>query len=354
MPLRKSIVATTDLSIYVVDVTPEGQVVTGGSSYDDSGVQNRIDVYDLSGKGNKLVPYTSLSMESFRSNDISLAVHPSSSIIAVGLSVPAPSSAGKDCKILDLTGSSIVPRLAVRINSSSQSEYTQTITRFSASGKYLIAGFNDGKIAVLRYPSMTGLFPPLTIGEILDVDLQTHCGEEVLAVASPKTIRLINVRTGAVIEVIESPMLNQTTAGTFAACRFGRHSSRGYLYAVVNVTSNHKSGAFICLWQLGKRIHSTLRKGKTASVTRSPITAFNMSSDGSLLTYAAEDNSIGVINASTLQPVYRLRNAHENPIFTITMSSDNSFIASAAGNQLRVTPLPNTISKGNSFELIPN
>jgi WD40 repeat protein len=70
------------------------------------------------------------------------------------------------------------------------------------------------------------------------------------------------------------------------------------------------------------------------------------SSDGSLLTYAAEDLSIGVINASTLQPVYRLRNAHQNPIFTITMSSDNSFIASAAGNQLRVTPLPKTISKG--------
>jgi WD40 repeat protein len=72
------------------------------------------------------------------------------------------------------------------------------------------------------------------------------------------------------------------------------------------------------------------------------------SSDGSLLTYAAEDLSIGVINASTLQPVYRLRNAHENPIFTITVSTDNSFIASAAGNQLRVTPLPKTVSKGNN------
>lgn len=95
----------------------------------------------------------------------------------------------------------------------------------------MIAGFNDGKIAVLRYPSMTGLFPPLTIGEILDVDLQTHCGEEVLAVASPKTIRLINVRTGAVIEVIESPMLNQTTAGTFAACRYGLFSITSIRYA---------------------------------------------------------------------------------------------------------------------------
>lgn len=77
------------------------------------------------------------------------------------------------------------------------------------------------------------------------------------------------------------------------------------------------------------------------------------SSDGSLLTYAAEDLSVGVINASTLQPVYRLRNAHQNPIFTITMSSDNSFIASAAGNQLRVTPLPKTISKGKVRVLGP-
>ena len=65
-----------------------------------------------------------------------------------------------------------------------------------------------------------------------------------------------------------------------------------------------------------------------------------------MLSYAAEDLSIGVINASTLQPVYRLQNAHQSPIFTVTMSSDNSFMASAAGNQLRVTPLPKSISKG--------
>jgi hypothetical protein len=83
----------------------------------------------------------------------------------------------------------------------------------------LIAGFDDGKLAVLRYPSMAGMFPPLSVGEILDLDAQTHCNEELLAVASSKAIQLINVRTGATIEVIESPMLNQTTAGTFAACR---------------------------------------------------------------------------------------------------------------------------------------
>jgi hypothetical protein len=83
----------------------------------------------------------------------------------------------------------------------------------------LIAGFDDGKLAVLRYPSMTGLFPPLAAGEILDVDLQTHCDEELLAVASSSAIQLINVRTGATIEMIESPTLNQTMAGTFVACR---------------------------------------------------------------------------------------------------------------------------------------
>jgi hypothetical protein len=42
MPLKKSISTTTDLSIYVVDVTPDGQLVTGGSVYQDSDVQNRI------------------------------------------------------------------------------------------------------------------------------------------------------------------------------------------------------------------------------------------------------------------------------------------------------------------------
>ncbi|GAB5593968.1 hypothetical protein Unana1_08868 [Umbelopsis nana] len=173
MPLKKLTTSNTDLSTYVVDVTPDGQLVVAGSVYQDSSVQNRI-----------------------------------------------------------------------------------TITRFSASGQYLIAGFSDGKLAVLRYPSMTSLFPPLTVGEILDVDIQTIHNEELLAVASSKAIQLINVRTGATIEVIQSPMLNQTTAGTFAACR---------------------------------------------------------------------------------------------PVFTITISADNSFMASAAGKQLRVTPLRKSISKGFDY-----
>jgi hypothetical protein len=94
-------------------------------------------VYDFLGKGSKLSPYTSLSLESYQSNDISLAVHPSTSIIAVGLSVPQPSSAAKDIVYLDMYDDdlycasayvcivSIVPRLAVRINSSSSHQYTQ-------------------------------------------------------------------------------------------------------------------------------------------------------------------------------------------------------------------------------------
>ncbi|KAG2183424.1 hypothetical protein INT43_006430 [Umbelopsis isabellina] len=346
MPLKKPNVVTGDLSIYAVDFAPDGRLVTGGGVYQDSSVQNRIDVYDFSGKVNKLSPSTSLSLESFQCNAISLAVHPSSSMLAVGLSVPQSSSAAKDCKILDITETSIVPRLAVRTNSNSDHQYTQIITRFSASGKHLIAGFDDGKLAVLRYPSMAGMFPPLTVGEILDLDVQTHCNEELLAVASSKAIQLINVRTGATIEVIESPMLNHTTAGTFAACSFGRMNHRGYLYTVINVRSKNKSGAFICLWKLGKRIHSSIRQDKSASVTRSPITAFNMSADGSLIAFACEDLSLGLIDASTLQPIYRVRNAHTSPIFTISLSMDKDYIASAAGKQLRVAPLPKSISTG--------
>lgn len=42
MPLKKSTTSNTDLSTYVVDVTPDGQLVVAGSVYQDSSVQNRI------------------------------------------------------------------------------------------------------------------------------------------------------------------------------------------------------------------------------------------------------------------------------------------------------------------------
>lgn len=48
--------------------------------------------------------------------------------------------------------------------------------------------------------------------------------------------------------------------------------------------------------------------------------------------------------------MYHVRNAHQSPAFTITISPDNSFIASAAGKQLRITQLPKSISKGKSVQ----
>lgn len=167
--------------------------------------------------------------------------------------------------------------------------------------------------------------------------------------------------------------------------RFGRGSTAGFFYTVVNATpkpgakakpSDRKS--FVSQWD-GK----TWKLIKTRAISQRPLTAFEIScvsprslcrlrrhehshsANGEMLAYASSDLSVGVVNAKNLQvrkssrsrsdvvgltraqPVLTILRAHEFPATTLKWSPSGDLVVSAsADNSVRCIstsgPLPSS------------
>ncbi|RUP49808.1 hypothetical protein BC936DRAFT_141387 [Jimgerdemannia flammicorona] len=97
---------------------------------------------------------------------------------------------------------------------------SQKVARFSRDGKYLVTGTTDGRLTVLRYPSFKAAFPPINLDkkEVLDADVDA-ASDRIVAVTA-KTLRLMAVKDGRVLQTIDNPTLNKKTTCEFRACRW--------------------------------------------------------------------------------------------------------------------------------------
>jgi prolactin regulatory element-binding protein len=91
------------------------------------------------------------------------------------------------------------------------------VTRFSRSGNYLVTGFSDGKISVLRTKDWKLVFPSLRFKNVQDVDFDIN--EQHVAVATSTALIILTVEDGTIVQVIDSPKLNKSTVCEIRACR---------------------------------------------------------------------------------------------------------------------------------------
>lgn len=127
------------------------------------------------------------------------------------------------------------------------------------------------------------------------------------------------------IQTIERPVLKKELACTFRAgksvpvvpcsassqgspaprrSRFGRKATKNNIYTIVNAAPavrSRKAGpgekkSFVSMWDA-----KTWKLVKTRVVSQRPLTAFDISADGSLLAYGSSDLSVGVLDALTLR-----------------------------------------------------
>ncbi|CAO1616337.1 unnamed protein product [Parajaminaea phylloscopi] len=117
--------------------------------------------------------------------------------------------------------------------------------------------------------------------------------------------------------------------------------SEGKLFTVVNAkasgkTRGAKRKSFLTAWSL-----STWELIETRQLAEKPVTVFDISPCGRYLAYGSSDLSIGVINARTLRPVFRILDAHSFPPTALSFSPDGRWLVSAsADNTLRVVKMP--------------
>ncbi|KAI9494056.1 hypothetical protein BDB00DRAFT_882902 [Zychaea mexicana] len=242
---------------------------------------------------------------------MSVACHPKLPLFATGINDEAnviERGENQSCHLFELGSSTIQPLNKTSASTTRNVEDYQKVTRFSRSGQYLVTGFTDGRVTVLKMPDLTLAFPPLRFNGVQDVDVDPE--EEYLAVATPKALIIVSLEDGTITQVIDSPKLNKKTECEFRCCRYSSNlsssSNERKLYAVVNPKS--RGHGFICVWDLRKRKQRRypVTQVKTASVCRKSITSFSVSPSGDLLAYASTDLSVGLVDAKTLRVRVRL------------------------------------------------
>ncbi|BGP57975.1 hypothetical protein JCM8202v2_005632 [Rhodotorula sphaerocarpa] len=231
--------------------------------------------------------------------------------------------------------------------SSTDPDHYQKVTAFSRSSasKLLAVGSTNSELSLLSYPDLRDVCPPLEYNgeEIFDADFS----DDGTMVADSSTVP-------EPLQVIERPVLKRELACTFRAAKFGRRGTATNLYTVVNAAPSGSvrkppagsKKAFVSLWDA-----KAWRLLKTRTVSQKPVTAFDVSDDGSLLAYGSSDLSIGILDAVTLRPIVTVLHAHDFPVTSLKFNPAGTLLVSgSADNSIRViqVPPPDQRGGGNS------
>ncbi|KAF5393724.1 hypothetical protein D9757_000170 [Collybiopsis confluens] len=145
--------------------------------------------------------------------------------------------------------------------------------------------------------------------------------------------------------VIDSP---PSLSGTFRAAKT-HPSLENTLYTAINTTPSRARGkstprqAYVSKWNT-----DTWTVEKTRKIGDRGLTCFSVSPDGKLLGYGSSDLSIGLLDATTLNPVSTILKAHEFPPTTLAFNTNSRLLVSgSADNSIRVISLPAQVKASN-------
>ncbi|KAK4051472.1 hypothetical protein OIO90_004686 [Microbotryomycetes sp. JL221] len=234
---------------------------------------------------------------------------------------------------------------------SSDEEQYQKVTAFSRTSPSLVAiGSTDSQLSLHTFPELKTVYPAIEYegNELFDVDFD-DAGEILIGTSSDKLCAWPTKPPNEgepleTIQVIERPVLKPTLNCTFRAAKFGRGLTKSFIYTIVNAapavrTRKPAAGdkkSFVSMWDT-----KTWKLVKTRTVSQKPVTAFDISDDGSLLAYGSSDLSVGILDASTLRPIMTVLHAHEFPVTAIKFNPAATLVVSgSADNTVRVIEVP--------------
>ncbi|CAI2176012.1 13452_t:CDS:10 [Funneliformis geosporum] len=307
-----------DFPVYCAGFTPSGEVLLGGGGGPgNTGVNNKL----LSEKTLEQVVEVILNKEEDRPTCI--AIHNEDNIFACGINSTAEKinhGSNNNCRIFEYS------------NENTNEDDYQKVAAFTQDGKLLATGGTDSKLAVLKYPSLDVAFPPVNFSkqEIYDLDFDST-GNQVVRIDC-KMFLLSSF--GCFREILENSFNKKW------ACRFGKGTSAGFFYTVVNMTSISRT--FLVKWNA-----TTFERCSTKVIGKRRITTFTISDNGKLLGYGASDHSIGICDSLTLKVLLIVPNVHGFPPTTIAFNHDSTLVVSgSADNSVHIIQLPETFNTG--------
>ncbi|KAI8924436.1 quinon protein alcohol dehydrogenase-like superfamily [Entophlyctis helioformis] len=314
--------------VFSIAFTPSENklLVGGGGGASRAGVKNAVTLLDI------VTPKLDLTMVSehllSKEDDgcMNIAVHPREKAFIASVNSPeAIVKAGnnKNGRVFLIQKSAIRYVKAVKTLDSLDTFDHQKVARFSSDGKLLCTGSTDGKFCIWSWPTLEHAFPPQELGaEISDIHLDAAVSS--IGIVTPTTLRLLDTTKAKT-----RWELPRQTVGTevcdFRALRFGTKETKDVLFVVLNAKS--RKGAFIQKYDLKEK-----KLISTTQVSPKPITAFALSTDGSLLAFGSSDLSVTVLTARSLTRVMRIADAHGFPVTSLDISHQGTFVASGSAD----------------------
>ncbi|ORY53034.1 WD40 repeat-like protein [Rhizoclosmatium globosum] len=310
--------------------------VGGGGGASRSGVKNTVAMYTVNEYTLSLEPVAKHEFGSDEDSVQSICVHPKEKTIVVGANQSQDrikQGSNENCRIFTLKDETLLYQTSISTVDGLKDSF-QKVARFSPDGKYLLTGGTDGKLSVWSWPECHNVIPALDMeGEIADANFDS-ASTMFVALTSKKCV-VISLAKGKTVWSIDKPVVTQSAdAAEFRSARFGSGSSEGYLFMAVNAKSRKQS--YICKWKTDKW---AMERSKLVAVK--PITAFNISYDGELLTFGAADSSVNILSAKGLQSLLKVPNAHNFPITSLSFSPTGlTLVSGSADGTCNVIAVP--------------
>ncbi|KAJ1823112.1 hypothetical protein LPJ56_000448 [Coemansia sp. RSA 2599] len=337
--------------IACIGITKDNEIVLGGGGgAGRSGAVFTIESHNLK-SANELV------LSSDEDAPTCLAIHPTERALVSSINASKEAikkGENKNSRVFELKKKGIkAGKSTMTVCSTSDFDY-QRCVGFDPTGRLFAGGSTNGTLAVIQYPQLTPAFPFIEAsGEINDVGFN-YSGKW-LAVATNDELKIVQAKTGKLVQTIDNP---HTTSGAKAVFRFARFGQgkeplksfpqyqqqdaktdtgiemKDVLYTVMNTKSRKQ--AYVALWDT-----RAWRRIATRPVCNSAITTFALSESGRLFAFATASLSIVVCDAHSLRVLLRIPAAHGFAITALAFDKEEEYLISGSADETcTVTRLP--------------
>ncbi|KAF5751841.1 putative Prolactin regulatory element-binding protein [Tripterygium wilfordii] len=313
-------------------------VLAGGGGEGHSGIPNSIILarFDFDSNSLSAQPVAKLGLGS--DCPYRMVVHPGGDGIICALS--------KSCRLIEwdevksAEDHKLVLKASDKVLTPLEDIKQQLALAFNAEGSILAVGGEDGNLRVFKWPGM----------EVLLHDAQAHSSVKDLSF-SPDGKFLISLGRGGpgrVWDVSSSTVvasLQKENDEVFAFCRFSQSDGGHHVLYTAGVKGQRGS---IVSWNT-----TSWKRMGSKQVVRDPISSFNVSSDGKLLSVGTIEGDILVINSRNMQVQNLIRKAHLGMVTTLAFTNDSRALVSASmDSSARVTVIEEKKSGGLSMWVI--
>ncbi|KAJ3723158.1 WD40 repeat-like protein [Lentinula raphanica] len=344
-------------------------VIGGGGGATKSGIKNKLRVFNV-GKDRSIEQLDELELAKGEDAPMSMATDGNTIVCGINSSPEIlEKGENENCRVFEVTNGklSFLRTKGTLLVKPDDLDF-QKVTVLSSDGSLLaVAGPND--ISLLSYPSLIPVVQSLRVEkEIYDAtftksklivgttaDLRVYPLPDTNS-ASPskskkKGKRKVSTSLPSLVceRVIEIPSSFGGAAGSSFRAAKVHPALDTTLYTVVNTIPSRTRGksalrqAHVLKWNT-----ESWTLEKTRKVGDRGITCFSISPDGRLLGFGSSDLSVGLLDATTLNPVSTILKAHDFPPTTLAFNMESSLLVSgSADNSIRVITLPDQVRGSN-------